>query len=53
MNEVNLQVKVEEAQYTAFKIMCLKNRDSVKQAISDLLQYYIDNPKMTSNESEN
>ena len=46
MDKIMMQVEVEEDQYTAFKIACLKNRDSVRSAIKDLLTYYIDNPKI-------
>ena len=36
----SLQVPLEEDLYTAFKINCLKNRQSVKDAIVELIEYY-------------
>ena len=42
-----VQVALKEDLYTAFKLMCLKNRQSVKDAVTELIEYYNENPKMT------
>ena len=36
----SLQVPLEEDLYTSFKINCLKNRQSIKDAIVELIEYY-------------
>ena len=47
-----MQVLVDEDLYTSFKIMCLKNRQSVKDAIADLLNYYVEPIKLTKKDAK-
>lgn len=51
MEKVNLQIKVNPDKYRDFKIECLRNRQTISQAVNELLEYYIEN-QLNKNEND-
>ena len=47
MLEKIIHIGLPKELHKDFKIACAKNSQSIKDALIELIKYYIDNPKMT------
>ena len=48
-----INFKISEELRAQFKASAAQNRESLQEAFTQLVKYYIDNPKIESNEKQN